>query len=44
MGPAAASLTPVVALAALGRGMADLGLEVGIGEGLDAALRELAEA
>jgi pyridoxamine--pyruvate transaminase len=44
MGPAAASLTPVLALAALGRGLADLGLEVTIGEGLDAALRELAEA
>jgi pyridoxamine---pyruvate transaminase len=42
MGPAACSLTPVVALAALGRGMADLGVEVSIGEGLDAALRELA--
>jgi pyridoxamine---pyruvate transaminase len=44
MGPAADSLTPVVALAALGRGMADLGVEVDIGDGLDAALAELAEA
>jgi len=44
MGPAAASLTPVLALAALGRGLADLGLEVTIGEGVDAALRELAGA
>jgi pyridoxamine---pyruvate transaminase len=44
MGPAAASLTPVLALAALGRGLADLGLEVTIGDGLDAALRELAGA
>ena len=33
MGPAAASLTPFVALAALGRGMADLGVDVRIGEG-----------
>ena len=41
MGPAAASLTPVVALAALGRGFADLGVEVRIGEGLDAALEVL---
>ena len=38
MGPAAASLTPVVALAALGRGLADLGSEVTIGDGVDAAL------
>jgi hypothetical protein len=34
----------VLALAALGRGLADLGLEVTIGEGVDAALRELAGA
>ena len=44
MGPAADSLTPVVALAALGRGMADLGVEVDIGDGLEEALAELAEA
>jgi pyridoxamine--pyruvate transaminase len=44
MGPAADSLTPVVALSALGRGMADLGVEVEIGDGLEAALAELAEA
>ena len=44
MGPAADSLTPVVALAALGRGMADLGVEVDIGDGLEKALAELAEA
>jgi pyridoxamine--pyruvate transaminase len=41
MGPAAASLTPIVALAALGRGLADLGVEVRIGQGLDAALEVL---
>jgi pyridoxamine--pyruvate transaminase len=44
MGPAADSLTPVVALAALGRGMVDLGVELEIGDGLEAALAELAEA
>lgn len=43
MGPAADSLTPVVALAALGRGLADLGVDVRLGEGLDAALQVLAE-
>ena len=42
MGPAAASLTPVVALAALGRGMADLGVDVRVGDGLEAALEVLA--
>ncbi len=42
MGPAAASLTPVVALAALGRGMADLGVDVRVGDGLEAALQVLA--
>ena len=42
MGPAADSLTPVVALAALGRGLADLGCEVEIGDGLEEALGELA--
>jgi pyridoxamine---pyruvate transaminase len=44
MGPAADSLTPVVALAALGRGLADLGVEVDVGDGLEQALAELAEA
>ena len=42
MGPAAASLTPVVAVAALGRGMADLGVDVRVGDGLEAALEALA--
>ncbi len=43
MGPAADSLTPVVALAALGRGLADLGVDVRLGDGLDAALQVLAD-
>jgi len=38
MGPAARSLNPVVALAALGRGLTDLGARVEIGAGVEAAL------
>ena len=41
MGPAADSLTPVVALSALGRGLADLGADVAIGDGVEAALEVL---
>ena len=44
MGPAARSLNPIVALAAFGRGLADLGAHVDIGAGLDAALEVLARA
>jgi len=44
MGPAARSLNPVVALAAYGRGLADLGARVDIGAGVDAALAVLSEA
>lgn len=44
MGPAARSLNPVVALSALGRGLADLGVDVAIGAGVEAALQEIAEA
>jgi pyridoxamine---pyruvate transaminase len=43
MGPAARSLTPVVALTALGRGLADLGVAVAPGDGVDAALEVLAQ-
>jgi pyridoxamine--pyruvate transaminase len=44
MGPAARSLNPVVALAAFGRGLADLGARVDIGAGVDAALEVLSQA
>jgi pyridoxamine--pyruvate transaminase len=44
MGPAARSLYPVVALTALGRGLADLGVAVAVGDGVDAALDVLSEA
>jgi pyridoxamine--pyruvate transaminase len=44
MGPAARSLNPVVALAALGRGLADLGAQVEIGAGVEAALDVLSQA
>lgn len=43
-GPGAASLNPVVALAALGRGLADLGVPVRTGDGVEAALAVLAES
>ncbi|MCC6833072.1 MAG: alanine--glyoxylate aminotransferase family protein [Thermoleophilia bacterium] len=43
-GPGAASLNPVVALAALGRGLADLGVAVRTGDGLEAALAVLSGA
>ena len=41
MGPTARSLYPVVGLAALGRTLADLGVRVAVGDGLEAALAEL---
>jgi pyridoxamine--pyruvate transaminase len=44
MGPAARSLNPVVAVGALGRGLADLGAEVNVGAGCEAALAVLSEA
>jgi len=44
MGPAARSLNPIVALSAFGRGLADLGVSVGVGDGVEAALEVLAEA
>ena len=43
MGPTASAFHPVVGLAALGRSLADLGAEVRIGDGLEAALAVLAE-
>jgi pyridoxamine--pyruvate transaminase len=44
MGPAARSLNPIVALSAFGRGLADLGVPVAVGDGVGAALEVLAEA
>ena len=43
MGPASRSLDPVVALAALGKGLADFGVAVEIGAGVEAALEVLEE-
>jgi pyridoxamine--pyruvate transaminase len=43
MGPTASSLYPVVGLTALGRTLADLGVSVKIGDGVDAALEVLSE-
>jgi pyridoxamine---pyruvate transaminase len=43
MGPTANSLYPVVGLSAVGRTMADLGVAVKIGDGVDAALEVLSE-
>jgi pyridoxamine--pyruvate transaminase len=44
MGPTANSLYPVVGLAALGRTLADLGVSVRLGDGLEAALDVLSDA
>ena len=44
MGPSARSLYPVVGLAAVGQTLADLGAQVDIGAGVDAAMAELAQA
>ncbi len=44
MGPAADSLNPVVAVAALGRGLKDLGADVRIGAGVEATLEEIGAA
>jgi pyridoxamine--pyruvate transaminase len=43
MGPASRSLNPVLALAALGKGLADFGVAVEIGTGVEAALEVLEE-
>ena len=44
MGPASRSLYPLVAVAALGRGLADLGVAVDLGAGAQAVMDVLAEA
>ena len=44
MATSARGLYPVIGLAALGRTLADLGVQVEIGAGVDAALAELSEA
>jgi pyridoxamine---pyruvate transaminase len=44
MGPSANGLHPVLGLAALGRTLADLGADVRIGDGVEAALAKVAEA
>ncbi|HEX6461331.1 MAG TPA: alanine--glyoxylate aminotransferase family protein [Thermoleophilaceae bacterium] len=44
MGPAARSLNPLVAVGALGRGLADLGADVNVGAGTEAVLAVLSEA
>ena len=44
MGPASRSLYPLVAVAALGRGLADLGAAVDLGAGAQAVMDVLAEA
>jgi pyridoxamine--pyruvate transaminase len=44
MGPTASSLFPVVGLGAVGRTFADLGVPVGVGDGLEAALEVLSAA
>jgi pyridoxamine--pyruvate transaminase len=44
MGPSARSLYPAVGLAAVGQTLADLGVSVDIGAGLEAALAELSQA
>ena len=44
MGPASRSLYPLVAVSALGRGLADLGVSVDIGAGAQAVMDALAEA
>jgi pyridoxamine--pyruvate transaminase len=44
MGPAARSLYPLVAVAAFGRGLADLGAPVDVGAGAQAVMAVLAEA
>jgi len=44
MGPSARSLHPVVGLAAVGQTLLDLGAQVDIGAGVEAALTELAQA
>ncbi|WP_353987321.1 pyridoxal-phosphate-dependent aminotransferase family protein [Ruicaihuangia caeni] len=42
MGPSARGMYPIVGLAAMGQGLRDLGMQVDIGAGIDAALTEIA--
>ena len=44
MGPGARSLYPVVAVSAFGRGLADLGVDVDLAAGVEAALQVLSES
>ncbi|WP_051147359.1 pyridoxal-phosphate-dependent aminotransferase family protein [Glaciibacter superstes] len=44
MGPTSSGMYPIVGLAALGRGLKDLGMEVSVGAGIDAAMEVLAAA
>lgn len=44
MGPGSRSLYPVVAVSAFGRGLADLGVDVDVGAGVDSALEVLSES
>ncbi|MBC9935866.1 MULTISPECIES: alanine--glyoxylate aminotransferase family protein [unclassified Leucobacter] len=44
MGPTASGMYPIVGLAALGRGLKDLGMDVNVGAGIDAALEVLSAA
>lgn len=44
MGPGARSLYPVVAVSAFGRGLLDLGADVDVGAGVNAALKVLSES
>jgi pyridoxamine---pyruvate transaminase len=44
MGPGSRSLYPVVAVSAFGRGLLDLGVDVDLGAGVDAALQVLSES
>jgi pyridoxamine--pyruvate transaminase len=44
MGPSARSLYPVVGLAAVGQTLTDLGVQVDVGAGVEAALAELSHA
>jgi pyridoxamine--pyruvate transaminase len=44
MGPTARSLYPVVGLSAVGRTLADLGVSVSVGAGVEAALEVLSQS
>jgi pyridoxamine--pyruvate transaminase len=44
MGPGARSLYPLVAVSALGRGLADLGVDVDVAAGAEATLAVLSES